>query len=324
MTSLIGGSETVAEVEPGVLSSRARDRDRPWWRRRRGGKDDTAVAYVMLIPWILGMLFTIIPFGVSLWLAFTDYNLLQPPEWIGLDNFIRLFQDPKIATATQVTLVYTLLAVPISIAAALGLAVLLNRGVRGLNFYRSVFYLPSLIGASVAIVMLWRSIFGYNGIVNQFLGFFGIEGPGWTTDPDWALVTLVTLAVWGFGASMVIFLAGLRQIPRSYYEAASVDGAGRLAAVPRDHAAAAEPGDLLQSRARPDRVAADLHAGLRLQRRHRRPRRVDAVLQPVPLPAGLPAVRHGLRVSDGVGHVRRDRTVHRDQLLRLEVLGFLR
>ena len=225
MTSLIGGSETLAEVEPGALSAALGNRDRPK-RRQRRGSDDTAVAYVMLIPWILGMLFTIIPFGVSLWLAFTDYNLLQPPEWIGFDNFIRLFQDPKIATATRVTLVYTLLAVPISIAAALALAVLLNRGVRGLNFYRSVFYLPSLLGASVAIVMLWRSIFGFNGIVNQFLGFFGITGPGWTTDPDWALVTLVSLAVWGFGASMVIFLAGLRQIPRSYYEAASVDGAG--------------------------------------------------------------------------------------------------
>jgi multiple sugar transport system permease protein len=116
--------------------------------------------------------------------------------------------------------------VPLSIAAALGVAMLLNRGVRGLKFYRSVFYLPSLLGASVAIVMLWRSIFGFDGIVNKALAVVGITGPGWTTDPGWALSTLVTLSLWSFGASMVIFLAGLRQIPRMYYEAASCDGAG--------------------------------------------------------------------------------------------------
>ncbi|MGW9114347.1 carbohydrate ABC transporter permease [Microbacterium sp. NPDC055683] len=195
-------------------------------RRRRRLDDDGPAAYVFLAPWFVGMLFTIIPFGVSLYLAFTDYNLLQPPSFTGIENFIRLFQDPKIGTATEVTLVYTVFAVPLGLLAALGVAMLLNRGVRGLPFYRSVFYLPSLIGGSVAVVMLWRSIFGYDGIVNKALAVVGIEGPGWVTDPDWALVTLVTLSIWGFGGSMVIFLAGLRQIPRSYYEAASIDGAG--------------------------------------------------------------------------------------------------
>lgn len=224
MTNLIGGGETALQAETPALAA-AIAGPSPVPRRRRRRHDDTLPAYLMLSPWIVGMLFTIIPFGVSLYLAFTDYNLLQAPKWVGFENFLRLFQDPKIAQATSVTLSYTIFAVPLSIVTALALAVLLNRGVRGLNFYRSVFYLPSLIGGSVAIVMLWRSIFGYNGIVNQFLGFFGIPGPGWTTDPDWALVTLVTLALWGFGASMVIFLAGLRQIPRSYYEAAAVDGA---------------------------------------------------------------------------------------------------
>lgn len=189
--------------------------------RERGDR----IAYVLLIPWFIGMLFTVIPFGVSLYLAFTDYDLLTPPSWVGLDNIREFVADPKAAAAARVTLTYTFVAVPISLVVALGIALLLNRGVRGLPFYRSVFYLPSLIGASVAVVLLWRSIFGYSGIVNRFLGYMGIEGPGWTTDPDWALMTLVTLSVWGFGASMVIFLAGLRQIPRMYYEAASVDGA---------------------------------------------------------------------------------------------------
>jgi multiple sugar transport system permease protein len=193
---------------------------------RRRLDDDGIAGYLFLVPWFIGMLFTVIPFGVSLYLAFTDYNLLQVPNFTGTSNFIRLFEDPKIVKSAQVTLLYTLFAVPLGLLAALGVAMLLNRGVRGLPIYRSVFYLPSLIGGSVAVVMLWRAIFGYEGIVNKALAVFGIKGPGWVTDPDWSMVTLITLSIWGFGGSMVIFLAGLRQIPRSYYEAASIDGAG--------------------------------------------------------------------------------------------------
>jgi multiple sugar transport system permease protein len=193
---------------------------------RRRLADDGIAGYLFLVPWFIGMLFTVIPFGVSLYLAFTDYNLLQVPNFTGTSNFIRLFEDPKIVKSAQVTLLYTLFAVPLGLLAALGVAMLLNRGVRGLPIYRSVFYLPSLIGGSVAVVMLWRAIFGYEGIVNKALAVFGIKGPGWVTDPDWSMVTLITLSIWGFGGSMVIFLAGLRQIPRSYYEAASIDGAG--------------------------------------------------------------------------------------------------
>ncbi|WP_432494442.1 carbohydrate ABC transporter permease [Kineococcus auxinigenes] len=218
-------STTATGTAPGALQVRGTTRPA---RERRGGAAaaEERAAYVFLAPWLVGLLFTVIPFGVSLWLAFTDYNLLQSPNWIGTENFSRLAEDPKVATSTRVTLVYTFVSVPVSLVSALAVAMLLNKGVRGLKFYRSVFYLPSLIGTSVAIVMLWRSIFGHDGIVNRFLGFFGIAGPGWVTDPDWALLTLVTLSVWSFGASMVIFLAGLRQIPVMYYEAASVDGAG--------------------------------------------------------------------------------------------------
>jgi multiple sugar transport system permease protein len=106
-------------------------------------------------------------------------------------------------------------------------AMLLNKGIRGLPFYRSVYYLPSLLGSSVAVVMLWRYVFGNDGIVNAFLGLLGITGPSWVADPAFALSTLITLNVWTFGSSMVIFLAALRQIPQMYYEAAAVDGAGR-------------------------------------------------------------------------------------------------
>jgi multiple sugar transport system permease protein len=118
--------------------------------------------------------------------------------------------------------------VPLQLAAALGLALLLDRGMRGLAIYRSAFYLPSLLGGSVAIAILWRQIFGTTGLINQVLGIFGIEGQGWVSHPDYALSTLIVLNVWTFGAPMIIFLAGLRQIPEMYYEAASIDGATKL------------------------------------------------------------------------------------------------
>jgi multiple sugar transport system permease protein len=127
-----------------------------------------------------------------------------------------------------VTFTYVFVSVPLQLAIALLLAVVLDRGVRGMAFYRSVFYLPSLLGSSVAIAILWRQVFGTTGLLNQVLDVFGIEGRGWISDPSTALGTLVVLNVWTFGSPMVIFLAGLRQIPAMYYEAASVDGAGVL------------------------------------------------------------------------------------------------
>jgi multiple sugar transport system permease protein len=184
--------------------------------------------YLFLLPWFVGMLFMIVPFFASLYLAFTDYNLLNPPDWIGLDNFREMLGDAKLHQSLKVTFIYTLVSVPLSLAAALGVAMVLNRGIRGLPVYRAVFYLPSLLGGSVAVVLLWRYIFGLDGVVNQFLGCVGIQGPGWTSDPNYALTTLIILHVWTFGSPMVIFLAGLRQIPAMYYEAAAIDGAGRI------------------------------------------------------------------------------------------------
>jgi multiple sugar transport system permease protein len=183
--------------------------------------------YLFLLPWFAGIAFTVGPFLASLYLAFTDYDLLTPPRWAGLDNFRAMLTDDTLHQSLQVTLTYTLVSVPLSLAVALGVAMLLDRGVRGLAIYRSVYYLPSLLAGSVAIVMLWRYIFGYQGVVNDFLALFGIQGPGWTSDPRFALSTLILLHVWTFGAPMVIFLAGLRQIPAMYYEAAAMDGASR-------------------------------------------------------------------------------------------------
>lgn len=199
-------------------------------KRRTGGsgsgsRRNQRSGYLFLLPWFLGMLFTIIPFFASLYLAFTDYDLLSSPNWIGLENFREMTSDVRLQKSLEVTFVYTFVSVPLSLLAALVVAIILNRGIRALPIYRSIYYLPSLLGGSVAIVMLWRYIFGNDGVVNKFLAVFGIQGPGWVTDPDYSLSTLIVLNVWTFGAPMVIFLAGLRQVPTMYYEAADLDGA---------------------------------------------------------------------------------------------------
>jgi multiple sugar transport system permease protein len=194
----------------------------------RGRRRQDRAGYLFLLPWFAGVLFTVVPFLASLYLAFTDYNLLTPPRWSGLANLREMVGDATLHQSLRVTFVYTLVSVPLSLAAALGVALVLHRGIRGLAIYRSVYYLPSLLGGSVAIVMLWRYLFGDNGAVNDLLGVAGIRGPGWISDPHYALTTLILLHVWTFGAPMVIFLAGLQQIPAMYYEAAAMDGASPL------------------------------------------------------------------------------------------------
>ncbi|KXK62342.1 ABC transporter permease [Micromonospora rosaria] len=195
--------------------------------RTRRHRDNRA-AFLFLSPWFAGLLLiTAGPIAVSFLLGFTDYNLIQPPAFTGLDNVTRMLSDERLHQSLGVTVTYVLVSVPLQLACALGLAMLLDRGLRGLAFYRSAFYLPSLLGSSVAIAVLWRQIFGADGLVNQLLDVVGVAGRGWISDPGTALSTLVVLNVWTFGAPMVIFLAGLRQIPVMYYEAAAVDGASR-------------------------------------------------------------------------------------------------
>ena len=190
---------------------------------------DNKAGYLFLAPWLIGLsVFTIGPMVYSLYLSFTDYNLLQPPEWTGLDNINEMIGDARLWNSFRVTMVYVFVSVPLQLIFALGIALLLDRGLRGLSFYRSIFYLPSLMGGSVAIAILWRQVFGNEGIVNGFLGLFGIDGPGWIAHPDYALGTIIILHIWTFGSPMVIFLAGLRQIPDMYYEAAQMDGAGKV------------------------------------------------------------------------------------------------
>lgn len=193
-------------------------------------KKQNKVAFAFLAPWVLGLIaITTIPLLASLVLSFTDYPLLKAPTFNGIDNYLRMFSDARFLKSLQVTFTYVIISTPLQLALALAVAMLLNQGMKGLSFYRSVFYLPSLMGSSVAIAMLWRQIFGSNGLVPTILSWFGIVDPAhsFIADPNTALWSIILLHVWTFGSPMIIFLAGLRQIPDMYYEAASVDGASK-------------------------------------------------------------------------------------------------
>jgi multiple sugar transport system permease protein len=213
-----------ARVEEGrsAASSTLSARLAKVWQRNGPG-------YLFLTPWLIGFFgLTLGPTLASLYLSFTHYDLLTEPRWAGLQNYeYAFFQDARLGNALSVTFHYVAWAVPLKLAVALALAMALDRSVRAVGLYRAAFYLPSLLGASVAIAILWRLIFGADGMVNYLLELtLGIRGPGWVTHPDYALWTLIALAVWQFGSPMIIFLAGLRQIPQDLYEAASMDGAG--------------------------------------------------------------------------------------------------
>ena len=213
-------------VQSDTLGGRATSPAREGWLARAWRRN--GAGYLFLLPWLIGfVVLTAGPTLASLYLSFTDYDLLRPPRWSGLKNYeYAFFNDRRLGNALQVTFTYVLLSVPLKLAVALGLAMLLDRSVRGVAFYRATFYLPSLLGASVAIAVLWRQIFGAEGLVNTIVFIItGWKGPAWVTHPDYSLWTLVILAIWQFGSPMIIFLAGLRQVPQDLYEAASMDGA---------------------------------------------------------------------------------------------------
>ncbi len=170
----------------GELTSMAKNRTKGGVRRR--STPDNRAGLVFMLPWLVGFLgITLIPMIASLYLSFTDYSLLAPPpEWVGLDNFRQMLSDTRLHNSLKVTFIYVLVGTPpLQLIAALLLAVLLNQGMKGLAFYRSVFYLPSLLGGSVAISILWRQMFGANGLINQILEMLGFTGmPGWVSNPD--------------------------------------------------------------------------------------------------------------------------------------------
>ena len=199
-------------------------------------RKNKAAPYVFLIPWILGfVLLTAVPLFMSLYFSFTNYNLLQPAKWAGLKNYVKMFtSDVHLKNALKVTFLYVFVSVPLQLLVSLLLALVLNKGIPGLSLFRAAYYVPSLLGGSVAISILWRELFGMNGLLNQILQFLGIDSTiSWVADPKTAVWTLVVLRMWQFGSPMIIFLAAIKQVPSELTEAAEIDGASRVKRVTR-------------------------------------------------------------------------------------------
>lgn len=182
--------------------------------------------YLFACPAILGLiLFSVGPMIASFLLSFTSYDMLSAPSWIGLQNYVDLAHDNLFLKSLSVSLIYGAVSVPATMILALILAIMLNAKLPALAFFRSAYYLPSVI-SGVAVAMLWKWLFnGEYGLINVVLGKLGIHGPAWLTDEHWALRALILMSLWGFGGSMLIYLAGLQGVPKELYEAAKVDGA---------------------------------------------------------------------------------------------------
>ena len=197
--------------------------------RQKLNTEETA-GIICTLPFTFGFLaFTIVPMLMSLYYAFTDYDIKNPPVWAGLKNFIKMFtDDPRFVKSLQVTFYFALTSVPLRLIFALLVALLLLRTTKATSFYRAAYYLPSIIGGSVAVSILWKRMFAKEGVVNAILGMFGINTTfAWLGNKHTAIWVLVVLAVWQFGSSMLIFLSSLKQIPQSLYEAARVDGSNK-------------------------------------------------------------------------------------------------
>lgn len=194
------------------------------WLDREG-----VAGYVFIAPFIIGLVaFTVIPFFTSLYLAFTQYNVLTPAKWIGLNNFQKMFFEDKLFWKSfWITFKFAIIQVPLKLTISLLVALALSRQTRLTAFYRGAFYIPSLMGGSVAVALLWKQLWAYKGVINSLLKAVGLPGNiKWLSDPNTALGVLIGLGLWQFGSSMLIFLAAIKNIPASYHEAAIVDGAG--------------------------------------------------------------------------------------------------
>lgn len=196
-----------------------------FWNLRR---KEALAFYLCISPWILGFIFFYIgPIIASFFYSLTSWDLLTPPEWVGMDNYIRIFSRDKLfLQSLKVTFIYTFAYVPLDLILGLGIALLLNRPIKGIGIFRTIFYLPSVL-TGVAYVIMWMWIFHPQaGLINSTLKMIGITGPRWLLDPKFALWALVIMSIFQVGRSMLIYLAGLKDIPRELSEAASIDGAG--------------------------------------------------------------------------------------------------
>mgnify|MGYP001301545377 CR=1 FL=1 len=187
-------------------------------------------AYIYILPWLIGFaVLQAYPFIASLFYSFTNYNAFGKLNFIGIDNYKKLFTvDAEFYNSLVVTLKYTLFTVPGKIIFSLIVALLLNRSRKGIGIMRTIYYLPSLFGGSIAVSILWKLMFMDNGLINSIIGLFHIKPISWLGNPKVALFTLSTMEMWQFGSSMVMFLAALKQVPKSLYEAAAIDGANKV------------------------------------------------------------------------------------------------
>ena len=186
------------------------------------------IGLLYILPWLVGfILFKVYPFLSSLFYSFTNYDLFNGITKYGLMNYEKIFTDPDIIRAFVVTFKYAIFDVPLKLMFALFIAYILNFKLKGVNFFRTAYYIPSILGGSIAIAILWRAVFNTDGLINTVLGVFGIPAINWMAGDMSALMVIVLLRVWQFGSAMVIFLAALKGVPQELYEAASIDGAGK-------------------------------------------------------------------------------------------------
>jgi len=198
-------------------------------RLSKQARREAMEGYLSVSPWVIGfLLFTLVPFLASVYFSFTQWTIVRPPEWIGLENYIRMFtRDPLFWQALKVTSVFVLMALPLKLVCGVALSLLLNLKVRGMDVYRTIFYIPAVI-SGVAVSLMWMWLLQPDtGVINTLLDMIGIKGPAWFWDPQWALPSVALMSVWSVGGSAVIYLAGLQNIPPHLYEAAEIDGAGR-------------------------------------------------------------------------------------------------
>lgn len=196
--------------------------------RASGKLEKGYIGFFIIMPWLIGFLFfKLYPFASSLVYSFTDMHLFNGISKVGLFNYIEVFTGRATTTALATTFKYALMTVPLKLVAALFIAYILNFKLVGVNLFRTAYYVPSILGGSVAIAVLWKALFRNDGLVNSALAMLGITGPNWLSDPNVALFIICLLRVWQFGSAMVIFLAALKGVPEDLYEASTIDGAGK-------------------------------------------------------------------------------------------------